>query len=328
MPPMPKGVTTLEDLERRAGPPPGFAHLHFPPDSASLEINNNQEAAAPQSAPVPAHTLQAAADLTAQESGKALLSFLSKAAASADAPTTSTTTQPQGPAAAPPAAVTPPPGFPAVSKPQAPLSWGSTSQLQGIWGAPTPSTSGSQATWGTPAPNPATHANSAHAQPPGAYSLQGHTSEQAAATGAQPRSPFSPFLHTAASLPDQPGSARQGQPNPAGLLQDSHRAGSMPAQPEPEGSRGSVAGHASNPLLALLGQHRSSATQGKGVATVNNKTCDAAYTNCNGSICQVWLATLLFLRSSSGSARLSTRASCYFHYHHQHMVAFSSSGLC
>ena len=252
---MPKGVATLEDLERRARPPPGFAQPMLSPKVASQAPTSSRHAASKQSAPWTASDAQAANGVSPEESGKALLSLLSKAAPSA------------APAEQPaPTAITPPPGFPAVSKQQASISWGSSSQLQGIWGAPSPSIKGSQPTWGAPAPALASRANSAHAQLPEAFPLQGHSAQQAAVTEAQSKGLFAPFMQTAAStpgsLPDQPESARQGRSSTAGPPNDGHHAESLPAQPESESISGNTASHAPNPLLALLGQHRSSATQG------------------------------------------------------------------
>ncbi|KAL0042518.1 hypothetical protein WJX79_002196 [Trebouxia sp. C0005] len=51
-------------------------------------------------------------------------------------------------------AITPPPGFSAISKTQAPISWGTSPQLQGIWGAPSPATGGAQANWGAASNTP------------------------------------------------------------------------------------------------------------------------------------------------------------------------------
>lgn len=260
---MPKGVATLEDLERRARPPPGFAQPMRASNSASQAPTSCHHATVTQAMPLPwsSPDLQAANGVSAEESGKALLSLLSKAAPSA------------APAEQPaPTAITPPPGFPAVSKPQAPISWGSSSQLQGIWGAPSPSAKNPQATWGAPAPALASRSNSAQAQLPDAFSMQGHPAEQAAATEVQSKGLFAPFMQTAASthgsLPDQPNSARQGHSTSTGPLSDGHRADSLPAQPESDSIRGNTASHASNPLLALLGQHRSSATQGLSICAL------------------------------------------------------------
>lgn len=262
MPPMPKGVATLEDLERSARAPPGFGGQPNQPPTASHTFAGAGHAAVllPGSAAQPTPVLWAAPDAgapenaAAQDSGKALLTLLSKAA-----PTTAPVQQQPGSMA-----ITSPPGFPAPTKPpQAPSSWGSSSQLQGIWGAPTPSSSGSQALWGAPVPE----ARSSPAQPqlPQAYSLHSHTAGQEAA-GAQPQGLFSPLMQTAAStpgsLPEQPNSTMQVHFGTAGQLDPPHRAGSGPMQPESDSIRGSVASSAANPLLALLGQHRTSMSQG------------------------------------------------------------------
>lgn len=257
---MPKGVATLEDLERHARAPPGFGgHPNLPPKASQVFAGaHHAPALPPGSSTQPKPLLWGSSDTppadpaAAQKSGKALLSLLSNVSSSASSA--------QQPGAT---ATTPPPGFPASAKPQAPISWGSSSQLQGIWGAPTPSSSGSQATWGTPAS--ATGPNSAQTQLPKAYSLHSPTAEQGAG-GMQPQGWPSSLMQTAASpadgLPGQPNSAVQGPFSTAGQLDPQHRAGSGPVQPETDSIRGSMASNASNPLLALLGQHRSSMTQG------------------------------------------------------------------
>lgn len=259
LPPMPKGVATLEDLERRARAPPGFSgHLTLPPTASQVSAAAHPAVALPtrsptQPKPVPGGNsdFPSADPAAAQESGKALLSLLSSVSSSA-APVQSTAT-------------TPPPGFPAPPKPQAqaPISWGSSSQLQGIWGAPTPSSSGTQATWGAPAF--AARPNSPQAQLPKAHSLQSHTAEQGAG-GTQPQGWPSSLMQTAPNppggLPGQPNTAMQGPFSTSGQLDPQQRAGSVPVQPETDSIRGSMASNASNPLLALIGQHRSSMTQG------------------------------------------------------------------
>ena len=263
MPPMPKGVATLEDLERNARAPPGFGGQPHPHPTSFQTLQNPGHAAMlpPGSSAQTTPVLWAAPDsgapenAAAQDSGKALLTMLSKAAPSSTPPVQQ---QPGSPA------ITPPPGFPTASKPpQAPICWGSSSQLQGIWGAPTPSSSGSQALWGAPVPDP--RSSPAQAQPPQAYSMHSHTAGQEAG-GAQPQGLFSPLMQTAASAPggllDQPNSAMQAQYGTAGQLESAHRAGSGAVPPEVDSIRGSMASNASNPLLALLGQHRSSMSQG------------------------------------------------------------------
>lgn len=257
LPPMPKGVATLEDLERHARAPPGFGGHRNPPPKASQVFAAHSALSLPpgsltQPKPVPWGTSDSlpADPAAAQDSGQALLSLLSNVTASA------ASAQQPGPTA-----TTPPPGFPASAKPQTPINWGSSSQLQGIWGAPTPS-SGSQATWGAPAS--AAGPNSAQAQLPKAYSLQSHTAEQAA-PGTQPQGWPSSLTQTATGppgvLPGQPNSAMQGPFSTAGQLDHQRRAGSVPTL-EIDSIRGSMASNASNPLLALLGQHRSSMAQG------------------------------------------------------------------
>lgn len=264
LPPMPKGVATLEDLERHARAPPGFGgYPNLPPKASQVFVGAHPAPALPpgsptQPKPVPWDTSDSPlADPTAaQESGKALLSLLSNVSSSAASA--------QQPGAT---ATTPPPGFPASAKPQAPISWSSSSQLQGIWGAPTPSSSGSQATWGAPAS--ATGPNSAQAPLPKAYSLHSPTAEHGAG-GTQQQAWPSPIMQTAApgGLPGQPNSAMQGPFSTAGQLDPAQRAGSVPVQPETESIRGSMASNASNPLLALLGQHRSSVMQGMPCSTI------------------------------------------------------------
>lgn len=260
---MPKGVATLEDLERHARAPPGFGGQPNLLPKASQAFAGTHPAGTlppgsatqPQPAPWGISDAPAADNAAAQESGKALLSLLSK-------PSSSVQQQPAQQPGSP--AITPLPGFPGPTKPQAPISWGSSSQLQGIWGAPTPSSSGSQATWGAPAP--ATRSNSAQAQLPPAYSLQNQTAEQEAG-GPQPHGWPSSVMQTAVSTPGSlpnhlNNGAMQGSFSTTGQLDAQQRAGSIPVQPEMDSMRGSIASNASNPLLALLGQQRSSMTQG------------------------------------------------------------------
>lgn len=256
---MPKGVATLEDLERHARAPPGFGGQPNLPSAASHTLAGAGSTAAlpPASAAQPRPLLSATQDAgapdlaAAQDSGKALLTLLSKAP-----PTASAQQQPC------PTAIAPPPGFPAPTKQPGPITWGSSSQLQGIWGAPTPSSSGSQAMWGAPAPD--ARSSSAQAQLPQAYSLHSHAAGQEAGE-AQPQL-FSTLMQTAAgtagTAPGQPNSAMHAHFSTAGQLDPQHRAGSGPVQPATDSSRGSMASNASNPLLALLGQHRSSMSQG------------------------------------------------------------------
>ena len=268
LPPMPKGVATLEDLERHARAPPGFSgHPKLPPTGSQVSAAAHSAAALPaespaQLQPMPWGTSDSlpADPAAAQESGKALLSLLS------NVPSSAVSAQQPGSTA-----TTLSPGFPAPVKPQAPISWGSSSQLQGIWGAPTPSSSSSQATWGAPAS--AARPNSAQAQLPKAYSLHSHTAELGAG-GMQPQGWPSSLMQTAASprggLPGQPTSAIQGPSSTVGQLDPQHRAGSVPLQPETDNFKGSMASNASNPLLALLGQHRSSMTQGMSCLSITS----------------------------------------------------------
>ena len=258
LPPMPKGVATLEDLERHARAPPGFGgHPNLPPKASQVAGAHSAVALPPGSPtqPKPAHWGTSGpppVDPAAAQSGMALLSLLSNVSSSA-----ASAQQPGS------TATTPPPGFPASAKPPAPINWGSSAQLQGIWGAPTPSSSGSQSNWGATAS--AASPNSAQVQPPKAYSLQSHTAEQGAG-GMQPQGWPLPLTQTAVSppgcLPGQPNSAMQGPFSIAGQLDPQRRAGLLPTQLETDSIRGSMASNASNPLLALLGQHRSSMTQG------------------------------------------------------------------
>ena len=265
LPPMPKGVATLEDLERRARAPPGFGgHPHLPPKASQVLAGTHTAASlppgsptGPKSAPRGASETPPADTAALQEPGKAFLSLLSNAspaAASAQQPVST--------------AMTPPPGFPASSKPQGSISWGSSSQLQGIWGAPTPSSTGSQATWGAPAS--AARSNSTEAQLPKAYSLQSPTAEQGAGETHLQGWP-STGMGSAATPPGSlPGQPMQGSFGPAGQPDPQHRAGSVSSmQPETDGIRGSMASNASNPLLALLGQHRSSVAQGMPSSSIN-----------------------------------------------------------
>lgn len=259
LPPMPKGVATLEDLERHARAPPGFGgQPHMPPRASQVfSTGADTPASLPPGSPPgpkPAHrsTSETPAADTAvpQEPGKAFLSLLSSVSPAAASAQQSV-----------PTAMTPPPGFPASAKPQGSISWGSSSQLQGIWGAPTPSSTGSQATWGAPAS--AARSNSTEAQLPKAYSLQSPTAEQGAGDGQLQGWP-STRMGSAATPPGSlPGQSMQGSFSPAGQPDLQHRAGSVSSmQPETDGIRGSMASNASNPLLALLGQHRSSVAQG------------------------------------------------------------------
>ena len=273
MPPMPKGVTSLEDLERQARasgqtPPPGFARLgpQTGPVSLSHETSRMQNGtfAAPAAAPSPprsaqatppgfpssgasnVHTGQASAG---QDSGKTLLNLLSKV--SVDAPRE----QPQM------TAVIPPPGCPPSSN-QASISWGASPQLQGIWGAPGPSSSGAQATWGAPL------STTPRATPSAAQPSQGNAGEQAEmGLLQQSQPPFTAFSQAArmppGGLADQPGSANREQASAAAVLGLNRRASSGPVQPDIDGRRDfQFPNHASDPLLAMLGQHRSSAAPG------------------------------------------------------------------
>lgn len=269
MPPMPKGVTSLEDLERQARasgqtPPPGFARLgpQMGPVSLSHETSRMQNGtiaapSPPRSAQATppgfpswgasnVHTGQASAG---QDSGKTLLNLLSKV--SVDAPRE----QPQM------TAVIPQPGFPPSSN-QASINWGASPQLQGIWGAPGPSSSGTQATWGAPL------STTPRANPSAAQPSQGNAGEQAEMGLLQQSQPaFTAFAQAArmppGGLADQPGSANREQASAAAVLGLNRRASSGPVQPDIDGRRDSqFPNHASDPLLAMLGQHRSSAASG------------------------------------------------------------------
>lgn len=265
LPPMPKGVATLQDLERHARAPPGFGgQPHLPPKASQVFPGAHTPAALPPGSPTgpkpaPGATSEPPpADAAAlQKPGKAFLSLLSNVS-----PSAASAQQPGS------IAITPPPGFPAPAKPQGSISWGSSSQLQGIWGAPTPSSTGSQATWGAPAS--AAGANPAEAQLPKAYSLQSPTAEQGPGD-AQLQGWPSSRMGSAATLPGSlPGQPMQGSFGPAGQPDPQHRAGSVSSlQPETDSIRGSMASNASNPLLALLGQHRSSMAQGMPCSSIN-----------------------------------------------------------
>ena len=306
MPPMPKGVTTLEDLERHArlsghGPPPGFAKPcleALAQRTASRAAQSNAAANRQTTAgPTTPHNTAAAAEPSgqsseddangaviqrsaAQYSGKALLGLLSKGVAAASSPE-------QAAVQPPPTAITPPPGFPplhrvqaassasepptstaqaavsssqtAVGQSQGPISWGS-SGLQGIWGAPTPSAGASQTLWGAPLSlTPHAHSSSALQTP--------FAAEQPAARAPdQPETSYSPFMQSGRSsfgaLAEQPGTAKSSAPNIAGALGLDKRANSATAQSEPNSRREDLASQASNPLLALLGQHRPSPAEG------------------------------------------------------------------
>jgi len=282
MPPMPKGVTTLEDLERYAGasgptPPPGFARPSFsvgahapvahsqndeehaataPTAAAAMSPARPAQAATAASSPWAGSGAHIAQDAASQDSGKTLLSLLSGAA-------------PAGVPAEQPGrtAITPPPGFSAISKPQAPISWGTSPQLQGIWGAPSPATGGAQATWGaaipinTPHSNPPTTQQAAFAQ-----LLQGGAAEQPEARPSQQSQAVSNPFGQAARVPsgevlDQPGSAKHEQARAASLSLN-RMASSGAVQADVDVRRDQAASPAANPLLALLGQHRSSTSSG------------------------------------------------------------------
>ncbi len=284
MPPMPKGVTTLEDLERHArasgqAPPPGFARpglnmRSHPPLADGLPDGQGAAAsvaspARPALATTPGSLLWGASDAhmsqdaAAQDSGKALLGLLSKAA---------DTVVPGEHRM--PTAVTPPPGFPAINKPQAPLSWGTSPQLQGIWGAPTSSSSGAQAAWGAPLSNtPRMHSSTAQsatfAQP-----SQGDAAEQPdPRSSQQSQGPFTPFMQAAhvpaGGLPEPQGSAIPDQAAAAPLLNLDIRTSSGAVQAEADGRRDSAPSHATNPLLAMLGQHRPSSGELLGMERVD-----------------------------------------------------------
>lgn len=277
MRPMPKGVTTLEDLERHARasgqtPPPGFARTSLKTDAqhsvAEIARDGQEAAAAPTAlaamlaqASLPGSMAGAtnagnAQDAAAQDSGQTLLSLLSKAASAA------------APAEQPaPTAITPPPGFPAISKPQAPISWGTSPQLQGIWGAPSPSSSGAPATWGAPMPTAAHSSVPTSQQAAFAQLLQGGAAEQLEARPSQQLPVASaPVMHAArvpsGGLPDQPGSAIQQRAGATAMLGMDRMASSGAAPAEADIRRDQAPSHASNPLLALLGQHRPSVASG------------------------------------------------------------------
>jgi len=277
MPPMPKGVTTLEDLERHARasgptPPPGFARPGFSVGAhAPMAHSQNDEehaatapAAAAAMSPAQATTTASspwagsgahtAQDAASQDSGKTLLSLLTRAA-------------PAGVPAEQPGrtAITPPPGFPAISKPQAPISWGTSPQLQGIWGAPSPATGGAQASWGaasnTPRSDTPTTQQAAFAQ-----LLQAGAAERPEARPSQQSQAVSNAFVQAArapsgEVPDQPGSAKHGQAGAASLGLD-RMASSGAVQADVDVRSNQAASAAANPLLALLGQHRSSTSSG------------------------------------------------------------------
>ncbi|KAA6420239.1 MAG: hypothetical protein FRX49_09723 [Trebouxia sp. A1-2] len=280
MPPMPKGVTTLEDLERHARasgptPPPGFARPGFPVGAHApvAHSQNDQEHAttAPTAAaimspaqPVPALTnasspwagsgAHTAQDAASQDSGKTLLSLLSRAA-----PASVPAEQPGR------TAITPPPGFSAISKTQAPISWGTSPQLQGIWGAPSPATGGAQANWGaasnTPRSDTPTTQQAAFAQ-----LLQAGAAERPEARPSQQSQAVpSAFVQAAyvpsGEVPDQPGSAKHEQAGLASLGLD-RMASSGAVQADVDVRSNQAASAAANPLLALLGQHRSSTYSG------------------------------------------------------------------
>ena len=282
MPPMPKGVTTLEDLERHARasgptPPPGFARPGFSVGAhAPVTHSQNEEehaataptAAAAMSSAQPAQASTAASspwagsgahtaqDAASQDSGKTLLSLLSRAA-----PAAVPAEQPGR------TAITPPPGFPAISKPQAPISWGTSPQLQGIWGAPSPATGGAQATWGAAIPQ-----NNPHSNPPTtqqaafAQLLQAGAAERPEARPSQQSQAATNLFIQAArvpsgEVPDQPGSAKHEQAGAASLGLD-RMASSGAVQADVDVRSNQAASAAANPLLALLGQHRSSTSSG------------------------------------------------------------------
>lgn len=278
---MPKGVTTLEDLERHARasgptPPPGFARPGFPVGAHApvAHSQNDQEHAttAPTAAaimspaqPVPALTnasspwagsgAHTAQDAASQDSGKTLLSLLSRAA-----PASVPAEQPGR------TAITPPPGFSAISKTQAPISWGTSPQLQGIWGAPSPATGGAQANWGaasnTPRSDTPTTQQAAFAQ-----LLQAGAAERPEARPSQQSQAVpSAFVQAAyvpsGEVPDQPGSAKHEQAGLASLGLD-RMASSGAVQADVDVRSNQAASAAANPLLALLGQHRSSTYSGR-----------------------------------------------------------------
>ncbi|DBA93794.1 TPA: hypothetical protein ACH3X3_013849 [Trebouxia sp. C0006] len=277
MPPMPKGVTTLEDLERHARasgptPPPGFARPGFSVGAhAPMAHSQNDEehaatapAAAAAMSPAQATTTASspwagsgahtAQDAASQDSGKTLLSLLTRAA-------------PAGVPAEQPGrtAITPPPGFPAISKPQAPISWGISPQLQGIWGAPSPATGGAQASWGAASNAPRSDTPTTQ-QAAFAQLLQAGAAERPEARPSQQSQAVSNAFVQAArapsgEVPDQPGSAKHGQAGAASLGLD-RMASSGAVQADVDVRSSQAASAAANPLLALLGQHRSSTSSG------------------------------------------------------------------
>ena len=305
MPPMPKGVTTLEDLERHARasgptPPPGVArpgfsvgpHAPVPADSqndeehaaiaptaaAAMSPAQPAQATTAASSPWAGSGAQTAQDAASQDSGKTLLSLLSRAA-------------PAGVPAEQPGrtAITPPPGFPAISKPQAPISWGTSPQLQGIWGAPSPATGGAQATWGAASNAPRSDTPTTQ-QAAFAQLLQAGAAERPEARPSQQSQAVSNAFVQAArvpsgEVPNQPGSAKHEHAGAASLGVD-RMASSGAVQADADVRSNQAASAAANPLLALLGQHRSSTSSGGHTFggsmilcilsnTMDTKTCSA-----------------------------------------------------
>ena len=295
---MPKGVTRLEDLEKRhsgndgTGQPNSSSSAYAAPqvENPAAAADADTDAAAQTSTTGPAQSLTAgptepvpspfamAADPASQqpsETGKTLLNMLSNAPSMTSARS---------------AAVSPPPGFLANKTPPA-ISWGSSGQLQGIWGAPTATPGAApQAVWGPPAssstsslPTSAQQAlhQSASQQQLWPQHLQQQQSQQQQAQQQQPQlhevsvqhleqrlqqppqSPAVPFGHSP-STPfsnqhDQLARAEQARRALAALGSSGHAASNL-LQPDSKGSTNVNA--AQNPLLALLGRHNAAAAPG------------------------------------------------------------------
>ena len=279
MRPVPRGAAKLEEIERRqsgslevtqlsnASASQTDSHTKFPATSAPPVMARAESAPAAEVSAAPSTESPFAALAPDQpshpaETGKALLNMLaSTSAASSRA-----------------ASVTPPPGF-ATSKAPSAINWGSSNHLQGIWGAPT-STPGltGQPDWGPPpaaGPAPLSAAFARSVSPatsqllPQQQMMQQHIQQEASAPhidqrlllplqGASAPFPINPAAPFTGHL-DQLSRAQQAQQALAALSNRDASAASV-LQQDSSGNRAVDASQ--NPLLALLGRHNASATQG------------------------------------------------------------------
>lgn len=279
--PMPKGVTRLEDLEQRhsgqfeavqpdssvtstqadsyPGAPAAAASAPAPPAAQAPGTAPSEPAQSPFA------MVSNLASQQPSETGKTLLNMLSNAPSMTSGRS---------------AAISPPPGFVTNKNPSA-ISWGSSGQLQGIWGAPTAALgSAAQAVWGPPsssstasvvsAAQQAVH-QSISQQQLSSQQLQQQQPQQHEISAQQLEQRLSqqlqgsggPFTNSASTSfshqQEQLARAQQARQALAALGNSGHPAGHL-LQPDSKAS--TTVDPASNPLLALLGRHNAAAAPG------------------------------------------------------------------